>query len=354
MILLNKIKNINQEACVSLILNTHRTSPDNQKDEIKLKNLVNEVENRLLASYDKRLVWPIMENLNKAVNSIDHNANLESLVIYANTDFSDYTRLPVEVIDRVSIDATFVTRDLIRAMHNESAYYVLVLGRKNARLIEAYAGKVVQELSGKFPMTNSLYTTDKEKLTNNKGKDNLTEEFFNRVDKNVLAAIKDHNLPILLVTESRNFTHYKKMADKKEFIMGHLNGNRDNEKANKLVLDAWKVVLPFIKEKNAARLGELKKAISERKFYSDINDIWKSIQQGKGKTLFVKRGFFQPVLKEEKHFEITDSNSQKLPNYMDDIVDEMIEQTMAFGGDIVFVEGDELEKFNNIALLNRY
>lgn len=352
--LLIKVKNIHKEACVSIILNTHRTRPDNQKDEIKLKNLAQEVESRLNENYDKRFSLPILENLNKAVSSINHNFNLESLVIYANSDFAEFTRLPIEVEDRVVIDYSFATRDLIRAMHNESAYYVLVLSRQQARLIEAYGDKVVKELKGEFPMSNSLYATDKVKLSTNKGQDNLIEEFFNRVDKNVLASIKNHNLPLLLVTDTRNFSHYQKIADKKEFIIGHINGNKDNDAAQKIVLDAWQAVLPLIKEKNASRITELKKAVSQGKFLSDINEIWNALQYGKGETLFVKCGHFQPVIIEEDHIQLTDSNSQGQVNYIDDIIDEMIELNMAFGGDVVFVEGDELKEFNNLALLTRY
>ncbi len=352
--LLNKVKNIHQEACVSIILNTHRTKPDNQKDEINLKNLVKETENRLIENYDKRFVLSVMGNVNKVVASINHNLNMESLVIYANSDFTEFTRLPVKVEDRVIIDNTFATRDLIRAMHSESAYYVLVISKQQARLIEAFGDKVVEELAGEFPITSSLYTTDKAKLSTNKGQDNLTEEFFNRVDKQVLTTIKEHSLPILLATEIRNFSHYQKIADDKEFIIGYINGNRDNETAQKIISDAWEVMKVLTKDKNSSRIAELKNAVFQGKFLSDLSDIWKAIQHGKGKTLFVKQDYFQPVILEENTISIVDSSSHNEPNYIDDVIDEMIEFNMAFGGDIVFVEGDELKKFNGLALLTRY
>ncbi len=352
--LLNKVKSIYAEACVSIIFNTHRTKPSYQKDEINLKNYVNEIEKKLSDKYSKKFVLPIMKNLNKVVASINHSFNLESMIIYANSDFSEYTRLPIEVEDRVVIDYSFATRDLIRAMHSESAYYVLVLSRQKARLIEAYGDKVVKELTGEFVMTNFLFTTDKSKLSTNKGQDNLIEEFFNRVDKNVMLAIKNHNLPILLVTETRNFFHYKKIADKKEFIIGHINGNKDKETARNIISDAWQVMLPLIKEKNALRIKELEKAVSEGKFLSDTNEIWNAIQHGKGRTLFVKKGYFQPVIIQGNHIKLTNSLRRDSENFINDIIDEMIEQTMSFGGDVIFMEGDELKEFNNLALLLRY
>lgn len=352
--LLNKVKNIYSEACVSIIMSTHRTKPDNKKDEICLKNLVKEAEKRLNDGHDKQLVLPIKQNLNNVVDSIDHSFNLESLIIYVNNDFAEYTRLPIEVEDRVVIDNTFVTRDLIRAMHSEFTYYVLVLSRDQARLIEAYGDRIVNEIKGDFPMSNSLFTTDKAKSSTNKGQDNLIEEFFNRVDKNVLASVKDNNLPILLATEIRNFSHYSKVADKKEFIIGYISGNRDDDNAQKIVEDSWLIMSDLIKEKSSKRIVELKKAVSGRKVLTDFNEIWNAMQYGKGKTLFIKVGFFQPIIIKDNQIQLMDTKSRTHGNYIDDIIDEMIELNMAYGGDVVFVKGKELNRYNGLALLTRY
>ena len=52
---LHQLKDVFSPGCVTLILNTHRTKPENLQDAITLKNLANEAEQRLLASFDKRL-----------------------------------------------------------------------------------------------------------------------------------------------------------------------------------------------------------------------------------------------------------------------------------------------------------
>jgi hypothetical protein len=352
--ILKKIKDIQAEACVTIILNTHRTRPDNEKDPLVLKNLVKEAEQRLYETYEKRFVWPIMDNLNKLVEKIDHQQNLESLIVFVNQKTAEYTRLPVKVVDRVIIDNTFATRDLVRAMHQESSYYVLVLSRQNARLIEAYNDKVVTELGGDFPIKNNLYTTDRQDLSSNKGTDNLIEEFFNRVDKVVQVAIKDNPLPILLATETRNVHHYTKVADKKHTIIGDINRNRDDEKAHHIIPDAWEVVKAKNKERIAARIAELHKAVGAGKFLSDLTEIWNAIQHGRGQTLFIKKGYFQPAIMQNDKVMPIDKIEKDQKDVIDDIVDEMIEFNLSFGGDNVFIEGDELQKFNNLALITRY
>jgi hypothetical protein len=352
--LLKRVKNVTGEVCVSVILNTHRTRPDNQQDIILLKNLVKEAEERLLNEYDKRYIEPVIKNLNSIVAGIDHNHNLESLILFASHDFADYTRLPVDVKDRVVIDESFATRDLVRAMHQESAYYILVLSRQNARLIEAFNDKVVEEIDGKFPIKNSLYTTDKLKLSMVDGQDNMIEEFFNRVDKTVWEVTKDHTLPIVLATESRNFDHYFKVSDRKDLILGHINRGRDDDKAHHIVAEAWTLVLDLIKTRNEARMSDLRSAVTSGKFVSDYNDILKAIREGRGKTLFVRKGYFQPAILENDVIQLIENRGNNMKNVIDDINDELIEMNMAFGGDTVFIDNDEMDLFERIALITRY
>ena len=86
------------------------------------------------------------------------------------------------------------------------------------------------------------------------------------------------------------------MTDKKDLIIGQINRNRDDEKAHHIVHDAWKVISETIKEKNADRIAELKKSITfSGKFLSDFNEIWTAIREGRGKTLFIKHGFYPPA-----------------------------------------------------------
>lgn len=213
-ITLKELKNIISESCVTIIMNTHRTKPDNLKDVLNLKNLVKEAENRLLADESKRDAKKIIDKLNALVEKIDHNYNLESLVLFVNEDITEYTRLPIAVEDRVVVDHTFATRDLIRALHHETNYYVLALSQQKVRLIEAFNDSVVEEVGGSFPIENSqFYATNKAELSNASRQTNLVAEFFNRVDKEVNSVRKQNPLPVLICSEEANFHEYLKIAD---------------------------------------------------------------------------------------------------------------------------------------------
>tara|TARA_R110002072_G_scaffold2867_3_gene22328 strand:- start:936 stop:2012 length:1077 start_codon:yes stop_codon:yes gene_type:complete len=355
--LLKKVKNIQGEACVTIICSTHRTHPENEGDPLRLKNLVKNAEKRLYNDYEKRFVWPIMEKLNEVVDSIDHRENLESLLIFVNPEMIEYTRLAINVTDRVVIDDTFATRDLVRAEHEQEAYYTLVLSRNNARLIEGMNDKAVVEVKGNFPYQNeTLYNTDKLERNTAGSDEKLIEEFFNRIDKEVQTAIKNHPLPVMIITDERNYTHYMKVADRKEMYMGYLNKNRGNENAkiHHIIDDVWPAVREINRKRNAERVEELGRAVGSGNFLSDINEIWKAIREGRGQTLFVKKGYFQPGLIAGDEIMLVDKFERNQKGICDDVVDEMIEHNLSFGGDTVFLSGDELKKFQNVALITRY
>jgi hypothetical protein len=353
---LKKLKDITSECCVTITLATHRTKPDNQKDELNLKNLVKEVEERLYNDYEKRFVWPIMENLNALVEEIDHNYNLDGLVIFVNDQgIAEYTRLPIKVENRTVVDKTFATRDLVRAMHLESSYYVLVLSRDEARMIEAHNDKVVRELSTPFPIENtSLYSTNGPELSNAQRQTNLVQEFFNRVDKVVNEVVNSHPLPVIIATETSNFSEYQQIADNKGIIIGHINKNRNNEKSHHIIPDAWEVVKGLLKDRNEARLAELRTAVGTGKFKSDFNDIWASILAGKGQTLFVEKGYFQPAKLNNGSIELLPAEQAHDTGVVDDIIDEMIEFNLRFGGDTVFLAKEDLADFQGLGLITRY
>ena len=353
---LKKVKNINSENCISIILNTHRTKPDYLKDVLQLKNLIKDAENRLLADTDKKSAQNLINKLHDLAEQIDHSHNLESLILFVNKDIAEYTRLPIKVVDRVVIDDTFATRDLIRAMHVEANYYVLVLSQEKARLIKASGDKVVKEFRGAFPIENKqFFAKNKPELSVASRQSSLISEYFNQVDKEVNAVRHNNPLPVLICTVEENYAEYLKIADEKQSIFDiFLNKNRLEEKDHAIISDAWKLVEAHIIKQNNNRKSELEKAVSENKFLSDTNDIYQAISEGKIHTLFIEQGLFQPAVIENNSIIYVSNDHRDDKGVIDDIFDELIELNMKHGGDVVFLPKGELVKFNGFGAVTRY
>lgn len=355
-ITLKKLKEVISESCITIILNTHRTSPDNKQDSIALKNLIKEAEERLLADQGKRDAKKLVESLRALESEIDHNHNLESLILFVNEDLAEFTRLPISVENRVVIDHTFATRDLVRAVHQETNYFILVINQQKARLIEAFNDKVVNEMGKPFPIENTeLYSTNKAEISNASRQTSLVAEFFNRIDKEVNNIRRENPLPVLICAEKGNYHEYLKIADQKQsFFDTHFSKNRCDEKAHRIVSEAWKIVEDYTMAQNNTRKSELQKAVGSGKFLSDINDIWRAVLQGRVQTLFIEQGLFQPGLIEGNSITLVSDKERSNKEVVDDIYDELIETNMNFGGDTVFLPKEELTDFNGFGAITRY
>lgn len=352
--ILQRLKNVFSENAITIILNTHRTLPDNQKDPLLLKNLIKEAETRLLADLDKREAESLIHRLRDLEETIDHRQNLESLILFVNEDTAEYVRLPIAVEDRVIIDKTFATRDLIRAMHMEASYLVLVLSQQKARLIKASNDKVIQEFGDPFPIENTQMVNRAE-LSNASRLTNLISEFYNQVDKEVNHLRKENKLPVLICSETSQYHEYLKVADEKISIYDQcLGGNQENAKAHHIVTEAWEIVKKYVIERNNARKAELQKAISSGKFLSDTNEIWQGIQQGSVQTIFIEEGNFQPAKWIDGHITYVSPEMRNGKSVVDDIYDELIEANLRQGGDTVFLPKGELRDFNGFGAVTRY
>lgn len=353
---LNKIKNISADYCVTIIMNTHRTKPDYLKDEVTLKNHIRTVEKRLDSEADNKTRQKILNQLNNLAEDIDHSHNLDSLILFANPDVAEFTRLALEVKDRVVIDDNFATRDLIRAMHLETNYYILVLSQEKARLIEAMNGEVVKEFSDDFPMETVLsHARYPGEHDSDSYQTNLIDEFLNRVDKQVQKVWNKNPLSILIASVDENYHRYVNVSDDKRGLMDiHLNGQRMEHDAERLVAEAWTMVKDYAREQNNQRKSELKKAVSDSQFLSDNDDIWRAIHDGRIKTLFIEQGLFQPAEIKGRHISLVPEDQRNNSDVIDDIYDEMIEANRAYGGEVVFLPPNELKEFNGFGAVTRY
>lgn len=355
---LNDLKKVNAENCVTIILNTHRTAPDNQKDIITLKNLIREAGNRLQNSAEKKDAEAIMESLNKLESSIDVSHNQESLVLFVNAEknIAEYIRLPIPVTDRVVIGDTFATRDLLRAVHLNAGYYILVLSQQNVRFLQAMNDALVKEFTDTFPLENKGFFTNPGIESSYAARQtNLMAEFFNLVDKEVNKIRKENPLPVLICTEEANYYEYLKVADEKDSIYPmYLNGNRLDEKAAAIVKEAWPLIKDEIERQNMERKKNLDRAVGNGLFLSDVNEIAGAIKEGRVATLYVQEGLFQPAVFEGDHIRLLAENEEKPAGFIDDIFDELIELNMEYNGNTVFLPEGNLDKFNGFAAVTRY
>ena len=96
--------------CVTITMQTHRASPENRQDLVRLKNLTAEATDRLLKEFNKREVEAVLKRLENLTGTIDFRNTLDGLALFVNQDFGRAFRMPFQIQERVVIGETFLDR----------------------------------------------------------------------------------------------------------------------------------------------------------------------------------------------------------------------------------------------------
>jgi hypothetical protein len=351
---LRALQAIESEPCVSILLTTHRTHPDNAQDPINLKNLVAQAEERLLKDYDKRHVTSVLEHINKAVASMDHMSNLEGLALFANSDMAQVVKLNIPVTDRVILGRNFATRDLLRDLQGGSHYYILTVSGHQSRLIEAHRDQVLVEYGAQhvFPIENRQYNTHAAERSQSGVEENLMKEFCNRVDKAMKEVRAVQPLPVIVAGDVRSIEFMLSVVDDRSAYIGSITGSPDDQKGNELAAKAFVEVERIMAERRAKALELIAMAQSAGKLSDDIGDIRRAVKEGRGEALYIEQGYFQPARIDGDTIVLKDDPTEA--GVIDDVIDELAEHTLKLGGQVVFLPPGSLEAYHKVCLVLRY
>lgn len=344
---------------LSITLPTHRTSPENRQDPIRVGNLVAEAHERLLAEFSKREIEPLLARLDKLVEAIDYRYTLDGLALFVNRDFARAFFLPFSLKERVAVDETFFTRDLVYAMNRSPRYWVLVLSEQPTRLFEGSQKTLTEVQEEGFPLTHTgpggeLPLPGGYGAKKSQYRDERHRQFFRQVDAALRLFLLDDPLPLIVVGVDRYLSFFKEVSEHKDAISATLEGSHDSTPEHELGELVWPVVKHTLAEERQKYLDELDKAVGERKFASTIGEVWRMAQAGRGRLLLVEEDFHYPARVDESGLHIEPAEDTEAPDVLDDAVDEVITIVLDKGGKVVFLENGQLDAHSRIALILRY
>lgn len=344
---------------LTITLPTHRSAPENRQDPIRVKNLVEQATNRLLEEFNKRDIEVLIGRLQALAEEIDYRNTLDGLALFINHDFARVLYLPFTLKERVAIDETFFIRDLVFAMNRTPRYWVLALSEKPTRLFEATRENLVEISEGGFPMTHER-PGGEESLPGGFGvrksayRDERHRQFFRDIDAALRPFLLEDPIPLAVVGVDRYLSFYKEVSDHKKAFIATLNGSHDKTSAHELGKLVWPLVKVKLAEERQQVLGELDKAIGERKFASTVGEVWRAAHEGRGRLLLVEEDYHYPARVDKSGAHLTPAEDVTAPDVLDDAVDEIISAVLEKQGKVVFVENGQLKDHDRIALILRY
>lgn len=346
---------INQP-CVTISMITHRTHPENVQDAIVLKNLCTEAEHRVLETYPKRSVAPLLEKLAALPKEIDPNYNLSSLHVFLSNDTREVVRStwPTEH-NVVFVDDTFAIRPLIKEVNRTESYVVMVLSLGGVHLYQAENDAILHEIRDDiFPIkANTHYYTMPDKLSDNRLVENAIREYFNEVDKGVGKHFLQSKQKCVVICTEDNYNRLLQLADRPSIYYGFAHIDYNQTSIPHLAEQAWAVVKEQQRMQRAEAIGEMKAAVSQGKVLTDLQEIFRAAKDGRGDLLIVHNNFSQAVrMIDDYSFQLVDDPA--IPGVVDDITSLIGWEVMLKHGRTIFTSQDEIADLGPIALKVRY
>jgi hypothetical protein len=356
---LRELQAVRHYPCVTITLPTHRSFPENRQDQIRVKNLVTEATNRLLGEFSKRDLAPLLERLDALVADIDYKYTLDGLILAVNRDMAREYVLPFTLEERVVVDDTFFTRDLVHAMTRTRRYWVLSLSERLTRLFAATREHLEEVTTGGFPMEH-LGPGGAAPLPGGLGinksgyRDDHLRAFFRTVDRAFGRFTADDPLPLALAGVERHQTFFRQVTSHSRDVMASLAGNYDHLSAHDLGLLLW----PEVRNAFAARQQDVLEVVAgaagQHRLASTLSEVWHLVKLGRGDLVVVEEGYHQPARIDERGELDLRVEDPTAPDVLDDAVDEVITHALDKGGRVAFVRDGDLSIHNHIALVLRY
>ncbi len=344
---------------LTVTLPTHRTSPDNRQDPIRVRNLAEEAASRLLSEFSKREMAPLLDRLEKLIAEIDYRYTLDGLALFVNREFARAVQLPFTLKERVHVGETFLTRDLVFAMNRTPRYWVLALSEQPTRLYEATRDDLMEIQDSGFPITHEG-PGGEQPLPGGFGikksayRDEYHRKFFRQVDAAVKPFLAEDPLPLVVVGVDRFLAFFNEVTSFRSSILTTLQGSHDKTSPHELGRLVWPKAQEALAEQRQQVLSEMDKAVGERKSASTIGEVWRLAHEGRGHLLLVEKDFYFPARVDETGMHLIPAEDVTAPEVLDDAVDEIIEAVMSKQGKVVFLENGQLEAHQRIALILRY
>lgn len=344
------------DACVTIVIPTHRIGPDSEMDPIELKKAISEAEMKLHGMLEKRQVWPIAENMREAESTVDHRHNLDSLILYANEYFSAVVKVPMEIERRVFEGSEFDLRPLYKARQQNQSYYILTVSKQLIRLAEARNDKVLTEYDNEdFPFVlNRFYEVRPEKRHVDAWVDNMEKEFYNDADKVFQKYWKENPLPVVLFGDIKSVSYYEEVMDGHYPLIGRIHGNYDKAAAHVLIESAAKEVQNYRENSNRAYLAEIDNAVSGGLLTTDIKDMFSFAEHGRAEKLFLDWNFSPEGRITWNDIEKFNNSAYQKELTPADLLSVLIADVAGNGGEVVFMDRGRLDQYGGIALVRRF
>lgn len=305
---LDRLVRLPSGPAVSVFMPTQRIGIRPKKEQIRLKNLLNQAEKQLSEQGYRspeisRLLAPAWE---LQQNSLFWRYQGEGLAVYLTKDFFRCYRLPFRVKEMSLVGKRFYLKPILPLLCRRGRFYLLALSQKEVRLFrgspyhleEVDSVDLPQGIDEVLPEESSkalnFYSLGKGGQPVFHGHGGLNEDlkdklfqYFKRVDRAVREFLKDEPAPLVLACVEYFHPIYAKASDYHYLSEEFVAGNPERIKPAKLKEAAWQAVAPYFDREREKDVEAYRQSIGTGRASRDVAEIAAAATQGRVAVLFV-------------------------------------------------------------------
>lgn len=355
--------------CISVIVPTHRLSPERRVDRIEVDSAIAKVKEHLRYGHTKAEVTPLLQSLDELYKQIDFNHNAEGIGLFVSSNIRKLVPFFFPVKEKLRIGNSFETRDLLYHVYYARPYLALLLTEKGAKLFQGrfdqlaevkdihFPAKHEDDYEYNRPVRGSSFVGHAFTKEFERDKTQLEElhyeDFLHHVDETLNSYIVDDTL--LVLTGAKKDVAYFKKITKHTNIAGEILGNYLYMPINELGSSTWNIIRSFLDDRKQNLINGFEEKIGEAQGVTGITDVWKATKEGRGLMLLVEKDYSVPgYLINGDDYNLHLHPPKKLHEVMPDAVSSLIELVFEKNGDVVIVENGSLANYHGMALITRY
>jgi hypothetical protein len=340
--------------CASVLMSTAPGNALSSVDAARLDRLVAAAGRRLRTEVAHHPIEPVLARLQRLSVDARSVATGRSVALFASFHHDALVVVPVDVVDRVVVDPTFATRDLVRGLAARPRVRVVVVSERTVRLLEGCAGALV-EIDLALPEVPSA-----DGSRGGRGRRNRPAAEDRRRDatrlRHVAAAVHARQsvdpLPVVVAGVTRQIAAWtSEFGD--DGVVGTIPGSHDVTPIARLDALAAPVIDAHRRRERRAALARLR-ATDPARSAVGIDQVWSAAGAGRIELLCVEEGYVYPARPDHAHGRLRPADALECPEVLDDAVDEVIEMVRLGDGRVVTVGDGALEGCGRIAARLRW
>ncbi len=296
-----------------------------------------EADNRLDGDVSDRLRTALISRLADLITGQTNQPSARALALCVSPEYTAAVRLGRTVDQRLIIDDTFATRDLVADLNRTAQYRVVTVSERITRLLIGDRQRLVEQLDDTWPLTRS--------------DDDNAAAWSRNVARYLRNEHGHHPLPTVVAGVQRSVRQI--VAPELFETIGFIPGNHDRSSWMDLHSAAWPLVTDWLRNDHRRAMARLDQAMSTSRYAGGIHEIWPLANEGRIDTLIVEEDYAVPA-RIDQNSQLHPADDPDHPDVNDDIVDDTIEAVLRHGGSTVITAPAALEQHQRIAAILRY